>query len=516
MRIARRAFPALLLGCQAATGEVGPAAQPPSESAAPAELASEPLRLAPGEVVELAPRAAGQYGVRLATPSGEERFVWVVASAASGPDGYAYDLSLELEGPPSAARPALGCSLDSQRFRARPEPVAAAPRGEPPPLGQRRTLTMQGEQGLLSFEAEAISRGPHSVVWADRSNETELDSAFAESFRADFEERIATRARAVFGAESDIDGDGRIHLVFSPLTRNFGVAFFSPCDLSAPSAPGCAGSNRGEFLYLTPPNAIDPPYNTPSAIKEILSHELSHLLHFDRKVLDHRATRWQDGRYFIEGVGALSQDVTGDQAGNLYVTMAGLRGLSGFGISDLVGESARDPERHGVLRGLGYLFVRYLYDRAGADAVEGGALTGRGGPQMLRALLGDAEPVGLAFERVMGAALPDASFDFYTALAMSNRDEVGGAAPKNPCFAYLPTAIDPLTKRQRGANLFARFHGQQMPGPELSPAREADGQLRGGGADLLLLEARPAQAAREALLRVDPSAQPRVRVGRIQ
>src|SRR6185436_3714989 len=115
----------------------------------------------------------------------------------------------------------------------------------------------------------------------------------------DFERVSLPRARQVFGTEPDLDHDGRIQLVFTRLTRENGVAFFSSCDL-AEQLEGCQGSNHGEYLYLTPPDAIKPPYNTPSAIKEILAHEVAHLLHFQRKVLRNQLTSWEDGAYLCE------------------------------------------------------------------------------------------------------------------------------------------------------------------------------------------------------------------------
>ncbi len=158
------------------------------------------------------------------------------------------------------------------------------------------------------------------MVWADitPANPAVIDPAVVQEFLTDFESTILPRARAVFGTESDEDGDGHVQLVFSPVTKDTAVAFFSNCDLK-PSI-GCSGSNHGEFLYLTPPNAIDPPYNTPAAIKEILAHELSHMIHFNRKVLKTGLGGWNESAYMIEGVGAFAQDVLGYQAGNFYVT----------------------------------------------------------------------------------------------------------------------------------------------------------------------------------------------------
>ena len=61
---------------------------------------------------------------------------------------------------------------------------------------------------------------------------------------ADLDKTTLPRERNVFGVESDIDGDGRVGLIFSPLTKNIAVAFFAGCDL-LPSLTGCGAGNGG-------------------------------------------------------------------------------------------------------------------------------------------------------------------------------------------------------------------------------------------------------------------------------
>ncbi|MEY2932321.1 MAG: hypothetical protein RL033_3070, partial [Pseudomonadota bacterium] len=348
---------------------------------------AQPLQLEAGQVAELQVASDGSVSGQLVTPTGSERFVLILAStrfdAPSTPLPYTLALrsTPPASTPPASTPPATtavsssasplltGCSLSSARFSSSPlvsdpPPVAS---GTVPVEGATRTLEVPTRAEPQSITARAISVGEHAVIWADTTHPTTLDRAFVLQFRDDFERVILPRARQVFGTEPDLDGDGRIQLVFTRLTRERGVAFFSACDL-AEQLEGCQGSNRGEFLYLTPPDAIEPPYNSPNAIKEILAHEVAHLLHFQRKVLRNHLPGWNDGVYMSEGIGALAQDVTGYQAGNLYVTRAALAGIDQFSLADVLHGNEPDPTREGVLRGGAYLFVRYLYDRAGGDA----------------------------------------------------------------------------------------------------------------------------------------------------
>lgn len=511
-------LPLLTLSCASAhsnlsaDGAAGSARVSPGDTAADAAPA---LALQPGEVVELAVGADGRAGERLATPTGAERFVIILAStrfdAEPVPLDYAISMAAGTRAGPSQL--VTGCSLSNDAWRGVALSSEPAPRGEGLAVGSKRELQVMQGDASTTISGEVISSGAHATVVRDTTHPTSLDGAFAEQFRIDFEGVILPRARQVFGTEPDLDGDGRIQLVFSRLTREHGVAFFSACDLKG-SLAGCPAANAGEYLYLTPPDAIAPPYNTANAIKEILSHELSHLLHFNRKVLNNHLSAWSDSVYASEGIGALAQDVVGFQSGNLYVAKAGLDGIDGFSLADVFVGGRRPGAHQGVSRGAAYLFMRYLYDRAGGDAALGNDIESRGGPAFLRAVLDAPEPVALALPRLAGATPSDLAIDFYTTLATSNREDTGLAAPRNTCFSYLPVSKDPVTGKQRGTNLFAKFHGQAMTGPHIGSAAAPDGKLLPGGVDYLSLDAAPGRGETPFTLHVDASGAPRVRVAR--
>jgi hypothetical protein len=507
------------LGCASASSglrsDSARAASAPSGHAPDAPDVAPALELEPGEVAELAIGPDGHAGERLATPSGGERFVIIVASTRfeAAPAPASFELARASGSRMGPSRIVTDCATSADVWRGVDVPLEPPPEGEGPAIGSVRAHEVMTAQAASTIQGEVVSVGPHAIVVRDTTHPTVLDHAFAEQFRDDFEKVIMPRARQVFGTEPDIDGNGRVGLVFSRLTQQQGVAFFSACDLQG-ALDGCPGTNRGEFLYLTPPDAIAPPYNTPNAIKEILTHELSHLLHFNRKVLRNRLTAWTDTVYASEGIGALAQDVVGYQSGNLYVAKAGLDGIDGFSLADVLDRRRRTGANDGVLRGASYLFFRYLYDRAGGDEAAGVEIQSRGGPALLRALLDAPESIAEALPRVLAASLADLAMDFFTTLAVSNRDAVGLAAPRNSCFTYLPTSKDPVTAKQRGTSLFAAFHGQGMRGPRVSPAASADGQLLFGGVEYLALEADQGRSEAAFSLRIDPRAAPRVRVAR--
>ncbi len=471
--------------------------------------------LRPGEVAELSV-ANGIAGGVLSTEGPSDRYVVILASTALGGEARLSDWTITRGTSPEGAYATLvsGCSIDADDWQSATVPTEPVPTGSPVALGTTRTVHAWTEHGSEEIETKAIAVGERAIVWADvtPAHPATLDEAFVTQFLSDFERTILPRERSIFGVESDVDHDGRVGLVFTPLTRQTAVAFFTSCDL----VNDCDVRNSADYLWLTPPNAIDPPYNTPNAIKEILAHELAHLVHFNRKVLRNRRSEWTDSSYMIEGVGGFAQDAIGPQSGNLYVTMAALNGIADFSLADTMIDGTRyDTDRDGVLRGGSYLFVRWLYDRAGGDvALADGGIEGRGGPALLRSLLDAPESIAHVLPRVVGRPLEDLAMDFYTTLAMSNRDQVGGPAPANPCHAYLPTETDPITGKQRGANLFGKIHGMPMKGVALQDA--TSGTLRSGGVAYVALPSPEGAGPLPITVRVDPAAAPRVRIARIQ
>lgn len=471
-----------------------------------------PLALENGEVADVP--GDGTFRVRLATPGGSEGFVIVLGSTRFDrtTGTFPYSIGMDPISDETGATVASGCAIDPAAWQTPPK-AETAPSGTAPVVGTKRTLRVGG----TPIDAEVMAVGKTAVVWRDVSagKMANLDDAFVTAFLDDFEKTIVPRERAIFGVESDQDADGHIGLVFSPLTYgDMAIAYFSPCDLQ--SLTGCPEGNKGEFIYLTPPDVIDPPYNTAAAMKEILAHETAHLVEYNRKVLRNSLTGNPDSAYMAEGIGALAQDVIGFQAGNFYVTQAGLQQLDKFSLANVLKDRAPcDSSLDGTMRGGAYLFARFLYDRAGGDAVAAdGTVATKGGPAFLRALLDDKASVTSALGTVGKANVADVAIDFFTALAMSNRDEAKGVAPKNACFSYLPQVNDPLTTKPRGADLFGMFHGMSMGGPKLQKATAPSGTIKPGGVELLTVDATGAEL--DLTITVDPGAAARVRIGRIR
>ncbi len=468
-----------------------------------------PLILGTGEVADVPVRDDGAY-VRLSTTGGERLVVVLTSTRLDGSvASIPYSASLDDSGTETGATKREECALAAW---AESRPTSEAePSGAAPASGDTRTLRVAGSGSAETITVKAAAVGPRAIVWLDTTPEhpASLDASFISGFLEDFETLVLPRSRSVFGMESDRDGNGRIGLVFTPLTKGTGVAFFTGCDLAPLS--GCSSGNDGEYLYLTPPAEIAAPYNTPTAIKETIAHELGHLLHFHRKVVRNALTAWPDSTYMIEGVGAFAQDVVGFQAGNFYVAKAGLEEIDAFSLKDVFGSGAAyDGERDGLLRGGAYWVVRYLYDRAGSDALaESGGIDDRGGPSFLRATLDRPEPIAEIVKQRVGGSLSELAADFYTALVLGSR-------AANPCFSFAKAMTDPVTTRTRGADPYASFHGQALTGPAVQPLASADGSLRPGGVEYLTVTVPEGQTSLAIRITVPSSSEPRVRVARLE
>lgn len=392
----------------------------------------------------------------------------------------------------------------------------------PPKLGDVRSFKISSGTKVTDIDAEAVYVDGTAVFWLDKTTTplATIEATDLQQLADGFTKTIMPRERAYFGQESDVDGDGLVHVLLSALTgANGAVAYVSPCDLVDPQkVPGCAASNGMELIYLTPPSAIQPPYNTPSALLETVAHEFQHNIYFHRKYVLNQNEGKSENPYITEGLSALAQDLSGYQAGNFYVQLATLEK------SDLVSiPNALDPkiasylpgEADGVMRGAGYFILRYLFDHAGGDALDAqGVPIDKGGIAFLHKLIDQPETGLDSYLKASGLDYDGLVEGFWTTMALSNRKAGGKPVSTDPAYNFLPTTTDPITGRQRGYDLFTAFHASQMLGPFTQELATADGKLRPGGAELLLTK--PAAGNFAIQIQTNPALEAKLRVIRIR
>jgi hypothetical protein len=115
------------------------------------------------------------------------------------------------------------------------------------------------------------------------------------SFASVFDDPIFPTTAEIFGQPSDIDGNGRVIILFTPRVNaltpasaaGYIAAYFYGCDLVERSR--CSGSNRGEIFYTMVP---DPEgrfgksrtrEDVRRTVPSVLAHELQHMVHFAQK-----------------------------------------------------------------------------------------------------------------------------------------------------------------------------------------------------------------------------------------
>lgn len=169
--------------------------------------------------------------------------------------------------------------------------------------------------------------------------------AMIDQFAADFDLIVST-----FGRPSDVDGDGRIAFLFTPLVDAVGLAGFLDPGSVVPIEAGGNG-NLTDLLFLSP-SEPGPAY------RPLLVHEFQHLINYNQHVLTRHGE--PEHSWLNEGLSHLSEDLVGGflDGGNAQLVQAF---LADPGSVSLAGDAVMDLGK----RGASYLFVRSLVDRLG-------------------------------------------------------------------------------------------------------------------------------------------------------
>jgi len=404
------------------------------------------------------------------------------------------------------------------------KPPATRPPGSPPrpkaEVGDLRSFTLHDDRQWLTIEAEAIGVSERVVLWEDQTTPSELEVNYEriDLILQNLEEIVIPREEQLFGAISDVDGDGKIAVLISYTVNMIGVAaYVTWCDINA--AEGCTAGNNSEVVYLSIPEP-EGRLSSANAITETVAHELSHLIYaYHKHVLNGTMLREGEGIYVTEGLAALAQDLTGYNNGNQYVWGAAFDlaefyedenfCTQGISVNDMFGDgSFYSTDRDGVLRGGSYLFLRYLFEQAGGmEVLADGSLVDRGGIAWLRSIYSTPALGAAAIEETMGRDYWDLVFDWYTAILVSGRN-----LNNDKAFNFEPRVEDPLTGYSFGVDPYALIHGYlQLSGAPVQPWLEADRFIRAGGAEYMRLETEPGTVE----LWVDPSARARARLIRV-
>lgn len=502
--------------------------------------ATPPLDPAPGEVIELAAGSDGAFAVDLLTPSGPARQYGLVLYAESWGSGQ-FDYALTVTGAAASTTGTTkgGAAETAVRPRFRwpvtPEEAARALRAgsirlardplPPPTVGDRRSFQISDAAGnVQTIEAECIAVGNDIAAWMDRTTAGGEDppAGTLADVMTGFDDIVLPRHRIFFGEEPDICGDGVVNLLWSPIVADVGAtAYFSPCDMFESTALplGCDASNEQEVLYATPPSLLPGYMASANAILDLLAHESQHLIYFHRKVML-AGTPGSENAYILEGWAELGEDLSGYGTALFFIAREGLENTDQVGAYEFLrAGGSYSTSRDGLLRGVSYLWTRYLFDRMGGERAESdGSITDLGGVTWSRAIIDLGREGTQAIEVACGEDIEELIFDWWTALFLTGRVGADGEPlPVEARFTYLPQYDDPLTGAPRGFDPYADFRGMfSLEGPVVVTPASADGRIPATGNEMILLDPDGTSPVLSVRVTADAAAALRVRVVRLR
>lgn len=333
---------------------------------------------------------------------------------------------------------------------------------------------------------------------------------------------------AAFGPPTDIDGNGRIAVLFTRAVNELtprgagGVVlgFYYSRDLLPRVSVGgdCPGSNAGEIFYVMvpDPNAVLGDARSKEFVHGIavgtVAHELQHLINSSRRMYITRAQEVDEEPWLNEGLSHIAEEL-------IFYRASGLAPRQNIGATELapgtrtremhdlfmrgnfgrVAQYLADPQSNSALaandqlatRGAAWAFLRYAADRAGATDGD-----------LWRRLV-DGRYVGVAnFDAAIastGMTTLAALRDWTTAIVVDDR--LAGASPafQQPSWNF-STAL-PAVGYESGPVVFQLLNAQPITLP-----------LRSGGSIHLAFDVEP---GREALVQVSTGggvAQPSMRL----
>lgn len=193
----------------------------------------------------------------------------------------------------------------------------------PPAVGSTLAIptavNCTGDPAVAQGRVVAVTR--NSVVVHDvEAGAASFTDAELRDFGEFFDRAVYDRLGDAFGLPTDIDGNERVVLFFTPASNRLGTAeagglvggFFWGGDLFPASDPGpdglapCLNSAEGEFLYLSVPDGVVS--REQLFTRSVLAHEFQHLVNAARRVHVNNAAVLED-TWLNEGLSHLAEEI---------------------------------------------------------------------------------------------------------------------------------------------------------------------------------------------------------------
>lgn len=335
-------------------------------------------------------------------------------------------------------------------------PSLAGPERTVPALGSRRTFKVLDSQGRFEdVRASVRLVGAQAVLYVDDAAPTGgFTDAELAAFSRTFDDFIHPTVTRAFGTPSDLDGNERVVILFTPAVNRltppgsdgFIGGFFYGLDLLQRE-----GSNRGEVFYAMVPDSAGR-FSAPRprdlvlrVVPAILAHELQHMVHFSERIL-RKGAAGTEALWLSEGMAQMAEELVAralEQAGRGSAAeeyRAGNRARARKYLADPSAVSLIVAAGQGTLeeRGAGWLYTLYLWDRFGEDTLG----------RMTRTTLTGAANVVSATGRAWEAIFADWEAALYA-------DGLGGRYP----FEYPSVGLRDLLREPSAYPLAPEFLG---------------------------------------------------------
>ena len=314
--------------------------------------------------------------------------------------------------------------------------------GAVPVIGDLRdfdVLRADGEFDRVTARVRLVSA--RAIVYVDITAALSLSPADVELFTGLFDDPIYPVDTGAFGFPSDLDGNGRVIILFTPSVNrlsppgssDFIGGFFFGLDLS----PGLAHSNAGEVFYVLVPDLTGAYGNVRDAemvrstVPSVLAHEFQHMIHHNERIIERGASN-REAVWLSEGLAHMAEDLVGEElrrrerVAQADEYQRGNRERASLFLTEPSEVSLIFAAGQGSLaeRGAAWLFVEYLRGQTGTDNV-------------LRLLTGTTATGTVNIEAVTGRAWADLFSDWSAALELERQVSVRGALPLRSELLFL-------------------------------------------------------------------------------
>jgi hypothetical protein len=204
-------------------------------------------------------------------------------------------------------------------------PLTGALLPEPPALGSERTFRVLSRLDATAY-ASATARlryaGQSVLIYEDRAAPEPIADPAMQRLGDLLDRTLHPLDVTTFGAESDVDGNGRVIVLLTPVvnglttraqcgSEGFVRGFFFGADLGTRNQ----NSNRAEILYALVPDAAGArscPHSASDVLRQLPStflHEFQHMISFNQHVLVRRGA--DEVTWLNEGLSHMAEEVGG-------------------------------------------------------------------------------------------------------------------------------------------------------------------------------------------------------------